>query len=227
MNPIGEKKAPGTPVKRARRNASNVLDHFRIVIDRRYCIEANCSKSYSLNSATTTLMYHLSSVHQINCIDDEVEDEKDSEKENMPSASKSNSKLSHKRQEIINDLLIKFIVEDYQAFDVTNSESFRDFLFALNPGYVLPDPKTVKQKILEKFNTLQPKIEKLLSESDSLKSWTTDGWSASSTEPYLIITSAFIDKEFKYFNITYDFSLFPHPHDHVNMSEKLFEVNLS
>ena len=225
MNPNGEKKSPSTPATK-RRNATNVLDHFRTVVDRRYCTEANCSKNYSLNSATTTLMYHLSSSHQITCIDDENDDEKDSKKnkENKQSSSNSNSKLSSRRQQVLDDLLIKFIVDDYQAFNLTNSESFRTFLFALNSGYVLPDPKTVKQRILEKFNTLQPKIENLLMESDSLKSWTTDGWSATSTEPYLIVTSSFIDKEFKYFNITYDFSPFPHPHDHVNMSEKLFEV---
>ena len=222
-------KAPNTPGSLKRRNKSNVHDHFRTVVDRRYCCEADCSKSYSLKSATTSLMYHLSSAHQITCID--AEDEERIElsavtgKENTPTSSKLNSKLSAKRQEGIDDLFIKFIVNNYQAFNLTNDQSFREFLFAVNPGYVLPDPKTVKQRVLEKYNILQPKVERIIKESDSLKSWTTDGWSASSTDPYLILTSAFIDKEFRYFNITYDFSLFPHPHDHINMSEKIFEVN--
>ena len=70
MNPNGEKKSPTTPATK-RRNATNVLDHFRTVVDRRYCTEAKCSKKYSLNSATTTLMYHLSGIHQIAYIDDE------------------------------------------------------------------------------------------------------------------------------------------------------------
>ena len=90
-------KAPNTPGSLKRRNKSNVHDHFRTVVDRRYCCEADCSKSYSLKTATTSLMYHLSSAHQITCIDAEDEERIElsalTDKENTPTSSKLNSKL--------------------------------------------------------------------------------------------------------------------------------------
>ena len=176
-----------------------------------------------MNSSSTTLGHHLSSDHQIFCsVDQETDDDDATNKSNLKED--TGSKLSPKKQQYINDLLIKFIIDNFQAFNITSNQSFLNFVNSLEPRYIVPDPKTIKQKVVEKFDSLQPKVEKLLKESDSLKSWTTDGWSASTTEPFLILTSAFIDKDFTYFNITWDFSLFPHPHDAISMSEKLFEV---
>jgi hypothetical protein len=216
-------QAPGTPNKR-RRNASKIGSYFKIEEGRKKCTVENCNKDYALGTSSTSLIYHLRNEHEIRLIDDGEVD--DSEKENdSPSQSFSAaSKFSAKKQEQINEMLIKFIVNDFQPFNIPMSESFRNLLYALEPRYVLPDSKTVKQKVAEKYNKLQPAVETQIKKSDSLKSWTTDGWSSSSTDPYLILTSHFIDKEFNYFNITYDFSLFPHPHDHINMSDKLFEV---
>ena len=114
-------KAPNTPGSNKRRNKSNVPDHFRTVVDRRYCCEADCSKSYSLKTATTSLMYHLSSAHQITCIDAEDQERIEFSAENTPTSTKQNSKLSAKRQEGIDDLFIKFIVNNYQAFNLTKS----------------------------------------------------------------------------------------------------------
>ena len=88
----------------------------------------------------------------------------------------------------------------------------------------MPDEKTVKQKVLEKYANLKTKVEELTMKSDSLKSWTSDGWSSNVLDPYLMLTTHFIDKDFNYIELAYDFTLFPHPHDQFNSSEKLFEV---
>jgi len=217
-------KAPGTPNKR-RRNATNTGAYFKIEEGRQKCTVQNCNKDYALGTSSTSLIYHLRNQHEIILVDNDAEID-DSEKENdSPYQSFSAaSKFSAKKQDQINEVLIKFIINDFQPFNITMSELFRNLVYILEPRYVLPDSKTVKQKVVEKYNKLQPAVETLIKKSDSLKSWTTDGWSSSSTDPYLILTSSFIDKEFNYFNIIYDFSLFPHPHDHINMSDKLFEV---
>jgi len=55
-------------------------------------------------------------------------------------------------------------------------KSFRELLHGHNPRYILPDEKTVKQRVLDKYEKLKPKVEKLAMESNSLKSWTSDGW---------------------------------------------------
>jgi len=213
MNQAG--KAPDSPVKR-RRNATNVTEYFKTEDGKKHCTITGCTKSYALATGTTNLMYHLSSDHGIilNPNDDVEEDE--------PSFS---SKLSPKKQEFLDNLLLKFIVDDLQPFHITMSKSFRELLHGLNPRYILPDEKTVKQRVLDKYEKLKPKVEKLAMESNSLKSWTSDGWSSNKLEPYLLLTTHFIDQEFKYFEFVYDFTLFPHPHDQINSSEKLFTVS--
>jgi hypothetical protein len=105
------------------------------------------------------------------------------------------------------------------------SQSFREFLHAAAPKYILPDEKTLKQRVVEKYETLKPKVEKLVTESDYLKCWTSDGWSSNVLEPYLQLTTHFIDKNFKYYELNFDFTLFPHPHDQFSSSEILSEVN--
>ena len=96
--------------------------------------------------------------------------------------------------------------------------------FFLESRYVVPDPKTIKQLALEKYDKMKSIVVELVKNCDSLKSWTTDGWSSSSLDPYLIMTAHFIDKEFKYYNIVFDFAVFPHPHDQISISEMLYEV---
>ena len=46
-------------------------------------------------------------------------------------------------------------------------------------------------------------------------------------DPYLILTAHFINKDFKYNSLTFDFAVFPHPHDHINMADKLYEVSIT
>ena len=209
-----ENTAPDSPVKR-RRNATNVSEYFKTEEGKKYCTFPGCTKSYALATSTTNLMYHLSSDHSIILINnDNVEEDEAS----------FSSKLGAKKQEIIDNLLLKFIVDDLQPFHITMSKSFRELLHGLNPKYILPDEKTVKQRVLDKYEKLKPKVEKLTMESNSLKSWTSDGWSSNKLEPYLLLTTHFIDKEFKYFEVVYDFTLFPYPHDKINSSEKLFTV---
>ena len=56
----------------------------------------------------------------------------------------------------------KFIVDDYQAFHLTMSQSFRDFLHAAAAKYILPDEKTLKQRVVEKYETLKSKVKKFV-----------------------------------------------------------------
>ena len=91
------------------------------------------------------------------------------------------------------------------------SQSFRDFLHAAAPKYILPDEKTLKQRVVEKYETIKPKVEKLVTESDSLKNWTSDGWYSNVLESYLQLITHFKDTNFKYYDLTFDSTL--HPHD--------------
>ena len=65
------------------------------------------------------------------------------------------------------------------------SQPFRDFLHAAPPKYILPDEKTLRQRVVENYETLKPKVEKLVTESDSLKSLISDGLSSNVLEPQI------------------------------------------
>jgi hypothetical protein len=120
-------QAPGTPNKR-RRNASNIGSYFKIEEGRKKCTVENCNKVYALGTSSTSLIYHLRNQHEIHLIDDGEVD--DSEKENyspsqsFSAASKFSAKnsMKNKIQEQINEMLIKFIVNDFQPFNITMSE---------------------------------------------------------------------------------------------------------
>ena len=213
-----------SPSKR-RRNASNVNVYFKCGEDgKRHCVVTNCRSSYSINTATSSLMYHLTSEHDINLIDN------GDEEENIESITPQlilKSKFGVSKQKGMNDRLIKFVVDDLQAFNITMNETFIELVHGLEPKYIVPDSKTLKQMILDTYKTLKPKVENLLKTSDSAKSWTTDGWSSKTLDPYLILTAHFINKDFKYNSLTFDFAVFPHPHDHINMADKLYEVSIT
>ena len=57
-----------TPSMKRRRNASGVWEY--ICKTTRKCKVESCSKTFSKNSATTTLIYHLHSDHGITVIDE-------------------------------------------------------------------------------------------------------------------------------------------------------------
>jgi hypothetical protein len=224
-----------SPMKRRRNNATNSKQYFKLNTDgRNYCQYGDCTKSYAAKTSTTNLMYHLSSEHEVFLMENDLGIEKETSstnsKETCPLKLASavgplqQQKSNSKNQERFTDLLVEFIVEDLQPFHIVMSRGFRKFINALEPKYIMPDEKTVKQKVLEKYANLKPKVEELTMKSDSLKSWTSDGWSSNVLDPYLMLTTHFIDKDFNYIELAYDFTLFPHPHDQFNSSEKLFEV---
>jgi hypothetical protein len=154
-------QAPGTPNKR-RRNASNIGGYFKIEEGRQKCTVQNCRKDYGLGTSNTSLMYHLKTQHDIILIDTDAGLDTDSDKEkDSPSQSFSaaSSKLSAKRQDEITEMLIKLIVDGVQPLNITVSESFRNLAYALEPRYVFPDTKTVKQMVAEKYNKLQSEAD--------------------------------------------------------------------
>lgn len=59
-----------TPSMKRRRNASGVWEY--ICKTTRKCKVESCSKTFSKNSATTTLIYHLHSDHDITVIDENI-----------------------------------------------------------------------------------------------------------------------------------------------------------
>lgn len=140
-----------SPLKR-RRNGGNLIDFFKIENSKKHCTYPNCNKSFSLATSTTDLMHHLSSEHKVILIDKDQGDKN------------SNSTLDAKKQEQIDELLIKILAD--KKLNITMSESFRKFIHAVQPKYIIPDEAIIKQKLLEKSEKLKPKIDNISIDSD-------------------------------------------------------------
>jgi hypothetical protein len=144
-----------SPIKR-RRNGGNLIEFFKIENSKKHCIHPNCSKSYSLATSTTDLMYHLRSEHKIILIDKNQADEEKTKN--------SNSALDPSKQEQIDALLIKLLAN--KNLNITMSESFCNFIHAVQPNYIIPDEAIIKQKLSEISEKLKPKIDDTSIDSD-------------------------------------------------------------
>jgi len=155
-------QAHGTPNKR-RRNASEIGTYFKVEEGRQKCIVANCEKDYGLETSNTSLMYHLQTQHDIVLIDTDAGLDTDTEEEEIDSASQSSSEatsqLSAKRQDELDQALIKLIVSGFQPLSVIMSEPFRNLTLTLEPRYVFPDLVKVRRMIAERRNKLQSEAE--------------------------------------------------------------------
>ena len=140
--------------------------------------------------------------------------------------SKYEAKYSADKQRKFTDLLLMFVVEDLQAFNLVNSKSFLSFVYALNPKYICPERRTVKELLGKDFDELKRKLKETLDSNDSKVWYTSDGWSSMRFDPNLALTGHYIDKEFNYKSFLLDFKDFPHPHDQYNISETIYEVKI-
>ena len=213
-------KSPVKRRKETRRNASHAHGHFELKDGKQFCKIQSCQKSFSVSTSSTSLIYHLRNEHSIALI----VDADDSEAQDEDTIIDKNAKYGAEKQKKINNLLIKFVIQDYQAFNICMSVPFCNFLKALNPKYVIPDRNTLKELINQTYISSKTEIIRKLNNCDTLKSFTSDGWTSNRLDPYLDLTYHFIDHDFKFHQILLDFLEFPHPHDKYNISDTIFEV---
>lgn len=106
-----------------------------------------------------------------------------------------------------------------------NNKSFLEFINILDPKYVVPCRSTGAELIKEEFDIKAEKVRTFLKNYEGKVNITSDGWSSNATDPYVVVTSSLITKEFKLGSFILDFFNFPHPHDAYNIKESIKEVN--
>jgi hypothetical protein len=219
-------KSPSKSRKPMRRNVSSVWEYFEAKESFHFCKYQNCTTKYSKGTSTTNMIYHLKNSHQIDLV---IEPQSSSEEEEEITSNQnkvaSNAKYGPVGQAKLNDLFIKFVVSDLQAFNIATSKPFLEFIYALNPKYNVPDRKTLSELINKKYEEKKKEIQHVVQKCSSKLSFTTDSWSSIQCDPYLSLTVHYIDDNFNYKKLLLDFLDFPHPHDQFNISETIFEVN--
>ena len=146
-------------------------------------------------------------------------------KKAKPANESSSSKHNESNQKKRTKALLKWIIDRHEPFCLVNNKSFLEFINILDPKYVVPCRSTVAELIKEEFDIKAEKVRTFLKNYEGKVNITSDGWSSNATDPYVVVTSSLITKEFKLCSFILDFFNFPHPHDAYNIKESIKEVN--
>jgi len=185
------------------------------------CNHQDCSAEYSKSTGNSTLATHLANNHGIH-----QDSNAGSNDETESATSPKNLKKNFADQERLNDFFIEFIVSNIQSFSLADDIKFRKFICALNPKYILPDRKTVREKIKIKYEAKKKEIKNRLSKLRSKINMTTDIWTSFKKDPFISVTCHFVDEEWKLRSFLLDVFYFPHPHDGSFCLEALHDVLL-
>ena len=100
--------------------------------------------------------------------------------------------LKSKKRDFLNRKLVRFIVNLRPLYTVTK-KGFKDFIAALDPQYVLPTRKTLRNVLIPKIHAeVMGKVQAELDEAKHC-SITTDGWSSLATDKYNAFTVHYVD----------------------------------
>lgn len=110
---------------------------------------------------------------------------------------KSNQKnqkipLPELEQKKITQLLLKFIVFDMRPFRTVKTDPFKKFILALNPNYVIPAYETIKRLLNSNLEIVEKKLIENIKNCQKI-SITTDLYTASNHEHFIILTAHYVD----------------------------------
>jgi len=97
------------------------------------------------------------------------------------------------RQERITEALAKVIAENMLPILIVESESVRNLLGMLEPGYKVPCRQTTTSHLEAMHRTVSNKLEEKLSTADFI-SMTTDIWTSLANEAYISFTASYVDE---------------------------------
>ena len=97
--------------------------------------------------------------------------------------------------------------------------------FSMHPKFIPPDRKSIASYLRTEYDAKYDNIKTMLHSFDSKASFTTDGWTSTSGDPYIVVSYHYINQDFIFISLFLDFIHFPHPHDAFNLEALLKEVN--
>lgn len=203
-----------------RRNESHIWNFMNKTDTKIICKVGDCTIEYSKSTGNSTLATHLANCHGIH--EDTSADLSNDEQQSTTSP--KNQRKGYSDQDRVTDFFVDFVISNIQSFALADDVKFRRFLNALNPKYVLPDRKTVREKIKEKFEAKKKEVKAKLSSINSKINITTDIWTSATKEPYISVTGHFIDEKWNLNSVLLDVFYFPHPHDGVYCFDVVKEV---
>lgn len=120
--------------------------------------------------------------------------------------------------------MINWIIFDSRPLNITQSESFRKFIKELDPAFIIPDVRLIKQTIQNAYNYTFPLIQEFVENNSISVSLTTDMWTGRNRQGFLGLTCFFLDKNFSIHEIILTIEYIRYPHTAQNISDTLFSI---
>ncbi|CAJ0645146.1 10195_t:CDS:2, partial [Entrophospora sp. SA101] len=126
---------------------------------------------------------------------------------------KAAAPCSPKRQELITQKLVTFIIKFIQPLYILQNQYFCELLLICEPGYRIPCDKTVKAIINDSFVCCKEQLCSLLNNNNVIAvHLTTDLWTARSRHVYLGVTATWLTSNFEFCEALLSCNHIPYPH---------------
>ncbi|CAB5201767.1 unnamed protein product [Rhizophagus irregularis] len=184
-----------------------------------------CGVYYKDGSTTTNLINHLVRVHKVF---------KPTERKIITEGSlnQSDIRVAIKNQRLKVDgeyeesrqLLVEFILDNNQAFNILNCKSFRHLLYSLDKNFAIPCDKTVKTMINNAYTWSSEQLTELLRSDCIAASITTDFWTSRAKHGYIAVTCSWVSMDWKLKEALLILQQVPYPHTGEIISRLLTEI---
>jgi BED zinc finger len=177
-----------------------------------------CEAEYGVTTSTATLRRHLTRMHSSTYTSN-----------NQP---RQNTSYTFAEQLHITTKLAEWIAVDLQPFNIVEQEEFKQFVYTLDPRYVIPCRQTIKQEINSLFEQRKTNIKLEINSFTTKIALTTDIWSSKyNNTAFLGITMHYINNNWEIKKCLLDFIPIEGSHSGAliltNLTDTLQEFNIS
>ena len=127
---------------------------------------------------------------------------------------------------VATEWLLRWIVDDSQAFEVVSGESFIGFCHSLRPEYCVPSRKVIRDRVIKRWNEEKAYISQLLLNEVRGRrvGLTTDMWTSTAGKGYMVVTLHFLDDEWRMRSLVIGFLRVYFPHTGIRLANHLIQA---
>ncbi|CAI5637704.1 zinc finger BED domain-containing protein 1 isoform X1 [Oreochromis niloticus] len=122
------------------------------------------------------------------------------------------------RKIALDQAVLNFIIKDCQPLSIVESEGFRELVQVLEPSYVLPTRKTIKELLAKKHAEELERVKMEVQQAVAV-SITADLWTSLNMEAYLALTCHYINENMQLCTSVLGVKHFPQSHTADNLAQ--------
>ena len=122
------------------------------------------------------------------------------------------------RKQKLDEALLNLIIIDAQPLSLVENEGFRAFVQLLDPTYVIPGRKALKQMLENKYRVAKDNAVAEIKKTSTV-SLTSDMWTSINMDAYLAVTCHYINEEMQLSTLLLGIKRFPCSHTAANIAE--------